>query len=1403
MKCDIEVLKEMKEVLLEGIKESGESLGVIHADGTSAKYQEEFYKEQLRNIRNPQDVLTALENRAIELGKPFHSTLIREYGEVITLNVNGKEKSAYLVSSALQKNADVTGGIELVVGVVEVVGETPKLHRFSIDSDTSLSGEVSLDGISDTLKKTIVKTIAQSKSDAITNVKINTQGFAELKGVLNKLADSNEVLGAKVDSISGESLEGYEQVKDYEHGDIDSMRKIMHKLHVLGNSKADKNLLAYYDSLLGAMHPRFFNKLKLFTRKTQGTTDGKVILDKDMMLIDVAPNEVKGMSEAEVYVHEVVHTMTSWALRQTAVGVSNIRSQLQYAMEVASENMRWQDFLDTTEKQATTSQIALAKRKYEYVFGDKTSVDEFIAYTLTNPAFMEKMKNISLTRTKSSNQTVFERVSDFFIRIVDVVLGRYEFSVVNFSVFEQVNKLAFQLGEVNDRHRAKLDNMNPIGKFIDVFNSADTAVGQKMQEVAEKIANKDKTLKVPKDGDGAIAHAKFFVEATIKAATNPLYRGFFGLGLSAYGLRPESSIREIAGSFTEKDDTARVAERLKMSSEHIDSVRNSQSNAITAHLIKSFSRPLTDEEDSAITRVLLDTGLSSIRYSRRSTSKLPDREILRLLENEGFRQERVEALKQKIREMVPEDSARSGWTINQALGLGYYLATHKSNISQNFNAKNIELGYGRPEPYESVPGLAKVVEELAAVTALGHSSKNQRMIVAELIRKERKGINEITDTYESYRRYSEDALFNEGNEAHMMMGHSKELFDASIDITVAPVTKRAELERAGYEFRYELRSKNGDKYDVPMAMFTTPKWGRTERLKGAIGLGTMHSRGTTISSLKYVENSGLAKDLFARDFANVQSTALKLHKAMESENFNWGGVDFGMGPVLDSHGRVTDYRYMMSKEEKERLFEQDTKATAVLGRSIASITDSVATKQLNERVLSAIRMDMKDNWEDGEIGVDGYTEYYLIGPKATDKNMQVLYYMLPESFKEYINNSEKGVIAVRKELLYTYFGYKHLRLTDMVGINLLPQAIKNLINIVEGLWLEFIKISKMAILMKMPLVLIQNLIDNIKYMITTGSLNVVELAKDYTDSFKEVSEYIRNNREILGLDAEIRAMRESLERNKNKTIANKLFIKETKLKRLVSAQEANPAKKLFDAGMYQSYIEDVSTATLNETNEITKAINKQLGKAPKIVQTAANIAYITQNTAWYKISQEVMQRTDMVARLAENKRSLRQEAAQIAGKRDLPRWWLEGKPNYPKRKVLEGNEKREFLEKAEVIRMEQLRDNYINYTKPNGRGEEYLNRIGVLMFTKYLKRVQNVIFNSVMNNPVKSAISLGISMGSDNYAAFQEQSLMARMFGPGGDVSVTNIVPTYGLLYHIDNVFTPPIVKDELYLNML
>jgi hypothetical protein len=422
-------------------------------------------------------------------------------------------------------------------------------------------------------------------------------------------------------------------------------------------------------------------------------------------------------------------------------------------------------------------------------------------------------------------------------------------------------------------------------------------------------------------------------------------------------------------------------------------------------------------------------------------------------------------------------------------------------------------------------------------------------------------------------------------------------------------------------------------------------------------------------------------------------------------------------------------------------------------------------------------------------------------------DLRELYAMLPETYQRFINSRSDKTMAVRTELLRVYFGDQNFKLSGAPGIKLLPGTIKTIIDIVEGVWQEMIKISKGAILLKMPLILVSNLLSNVRYQINTGSLDVLQLGKDYRDSAREVNEYLNYNRKANTLRLEIKRGEEAVARVKNpKGMISSLTEMRVELGRLEQALAANPAKELFDAGLYQSHIEDIDNSALDEANRVSRYVNDKLQKAPVLIRGAAEIAYLTQNTAWYKFSQEALQRTDMITRLVDNKRGIRSEQKAIRGEAKLPRWWLTEKrkngAEYPSTKKLTQAEAVEFLTAAKEVRFQGLLDSYINYTLPNGTFEEYMNSMGVLMFTKYLKRIQPVITNTLVNHPLKTAMTV-LTAGLIPFGdTIQEQAMLARGFDPNGEFSLTNMIPVYSPLYHLENILTPPIVKEELRMGL-
>lgn len=1412
MSCSI-AKAELKQNLSSKLKELAGELDTITAEGSSTKLSKAVLTQLSKYINDPSKAASFLEKRKAVSESLLHKHMMKQLGEEITID----GKPHFIMETRAAKNKDIDGGIEVTLVVSEPKDITDyKTYKFSISNDTSMSHpDVFIEGLSTKLQKGVLGYVNQVRASKETEVKIVDNGNKELRQSLQALVEANKIMFSVAPEVSERSFIGYERVPDYKHGDVESMKGILSRLHVLGDRKATRKQLAYYRDLLDQLHPRFFNEMQLFLKKNGAEPLSRVPLNRKQIYIQTS-KEQANRSEAETYVHAVIKSMVSWGLTQNHSSITKVRMQLNNLLSEVQKQLKWQDFLNKPEDTATFREKEAAKKLYEDIFTGEDVHADFIAYALTNETLMKKTQAMK-TKDKKEPKTFFEKIMSFFTTLMDIVAGRFEFGGENKLVFDRIHDLAFALAEVNNEHLGKLDQLNFMGKIMEALENTDEFLSTKMRKGFEKLENTKKRIELPPEDATLWEKAKFMVELGWGVMTNPLYRGFMGLVASAsWGLRPGGWVREVVGGFLERDVPFRIAERLNLEKQRSDALRNGDIDANASQLKKLFKQELTQEEHAAVKHYFLDTGLTALKFKRNNRSKYSDKKIIELLTSNNARISQYKKLAKELQRYTKEDTRRQNWYEAQAEALARYLVYGQGTRSLNLNADNIAKGYGLPAHYKYDANISNLIEEMVIIKALSlaKEGKDKEMkIVAELIKSETKGMNAIADSHKALWENSKTFNFD-NNTAHMVMGYTKDLSDATIDITVAPVSKRLELEAEGFELKKILVPDAHDKYSSQMGLFVTSVWGRKERMSGVVGLGHFHAKGTNISHLKRLDDPILGSTAFARDLARINISALQEHNNMMEGTHKFGEDTVSIAPVYSRSGEVTDYRYMMDKTTKEELLKQDLDIFQIMSRSNADVKYQVRKKELNQKAWEFITADMAENWKEGNVGTDGFTEYHIIGPNVADDKMKELFLALPEEFREKIVRSTSKQIAVRQDLMDIMFGYAHPQLTDAPIIRMFPKEIKRIVDMIEGVWMEFVKISKTSILLKMPKVIVSNLISNILYAINTGNYNPIELFRNYADSIREVNDYINLNRKKTALEQEILRDKEALNRVRNSEVLNeKLRRKEIQLASITKQLATNPAAELFEQGMYQSYIEDVGRTAIEDNNRLTQGIENQLKKAPKVVQHVANWTYLTHNTIWYKGMQEILQRSDMVARLVEQKRRLKEEEQMVAGNKKLPRWWTKHKEEqykeenliaselrstpyeYPQKKRLVGKEKEEFLAMSKENRRQALLDNYINYTLPNSPMEEYLNRMGVLMFTKYLKRIQRIIGQAAVNKPLTTALLMLAAHGLYDADKIQDQAFLYKGFRYG-DFSLTNIVPVYSPIFHLQNVFTPPLVRN-------
>lgn len=81
-------------------------------------------------------------------------------------------------------------------------------------------------------------------------------------------------------------------------------------------------------------------------------------------------------------------------------------------------------------------------------------------------------------------------------------------------------------------------------------------------------------------------------------------------------------------------------------------------------------------------------------------------------------------------------------------------------------------------------------------------------------------------------------------------------------------------------------------------------------------------------------------------------------------------------------------------------------------------------------------------------------------------------------------------------------------------------------------------------------------------------------------------------------------------------------------------------------------------------------------------------------------------------------------------------------------------------------------DSFINYDIPTGRFMQYMNDMGILLFTKFLFRIQRVIFKSMKGHP------------ANNLALYSLQSVL----GDASDIP-DQFLLTHGIIFALPDIF--------------
>lgn len=1063
-------------------------------------------------------------------------------------------------------------------------------------------------------------------------------------------------------------------------------------------AKNEKALLAkvkYLASHLAKQVPEVIVNINKQAKKNGGYIPASK--DKVEMYMSIGPGNAN-RSALEVYAHELYHGITRYAVDSKDPALSNVMSKIKQIRLQFLDNTKAEDLAKYMNEKETA--VEEAEKVLKYLADERVGIHEFIAYAMTNHAVTEILKSMKIEAKEEEHPDYAAKLASLVRKIVEAVTNIIKKPNKNANGYTDMVELVEALANANNR-QLEYKRSAVLERVFSVLDKGD----EKLAEYIKKMEDKAGNAPLPKKGSkGIISDAAYLMKLAAKSLVDDRAKRVGELTAGLAGLKPEGTIQTIIRDMSKGDAYQDLVERLGLMSQNIDQHREYTYTQTALAIKNGFKEALTAEESKGLTDVILDTDISSI---------WADYNVKEMLGNESRLVAEINKLDSELKSMVDVKDYR--YYREQYRGLGMYMATGKASMIQLLNAQNIaeKLNHPTDRKREVDPKIVDIIDKLASMEALRQTSEGSKKVVANLIGKDSDGVANLVAYQSAHKTMSEEKLFDtDADRRRMIKGYSKEIYDGDIDMQVAPVADEGKMKSQGYKLVEVLSRHYHDANTVPMGMYVS-----TGKVVQNLHRVTMRytdkgRRGTSIKDSYAIAGSEFASKKAKRDITKMNLDVAK--KIIAIENGDKEALtkdDYGLAPILDNTGNVTDYRYMMTKDKKESVLKMDRRVVNIVGRMYASTYDKEKSTIFNDEIMKIINEDAKKNYiEKSNIGRNS-KEYVMMEKNSSNAEIRDLWSVIPDAVKEQYPTG----FPIRRDIMHSMLGYRELSVTDMPGIKHLPDSIKHGLRVAESIWKDVVKITKIDIVLKTPAVLIGNVISNFMYSVVSGEMPH-KIAALQLQGVKELNEYLAKTKEIILLEGRIGAGRASeVEKRRVSALKNDL--------------QTSSVKDLIDEGFYMSIIEELGLEEFSEHKGLQAKIDEKLSHLPMIVQKGLDWAYIGDKTSVFKALNMATQYSDFVARYAQ--------------------YHLMVKKGIDK-----------------DVAIKTVRDAYINYNKPNSRFVEWANQMGLVMFTKYFTRVQRVIKTSAETHPLRMLLAiLGQEMITGDIEDITNQSIFAKNLG--------------------------------------
>jgi hypothetical protein len=1015
------------------------------------------------------------------------------------------------------------------------------------------------------------------------------------------------------------------------------------------------------------------------------------------------PNLTGGMSAQEVYAHELIHAVIGEALDSDGQLLSQANRLFE---EVRDSGVDYTIFIPKGTI-VTPAVEAEAQEKLDYIFANPRThnkeytdinsgqqrvhklgngLHEFMTYAVTNETFINHLKGIKIKneRDLTAGATLFEKAINLFNKILNMFSSKVlkkDFASADAVALNLVTKLSTVHEEHSNKGKSGAATLTN-ALWNGYSKSFDATIGKLAKVAVDKLRPtdmKEEEFKPENYYDGVTEFGK--VLGSVLGAEHD------GIGLS---LLNELNPRSNRNSFIHT--LGRNKNKL------IDKAIQKLMSNVTAFFEQAFINPLNSKQKRAITRTVVKLDMQ-VMVNTHTLAEMSD-----LLTDKTKLAAEIAKYKAKLK---ADHTVNNVYYSTMAKNLGEYLVTEsQTDHATMMNAHLIaNLEHSGLEEEGNLAVAEKDIDILATLYGIQGNSVVDNKLVSDLMKVEPDAMQSVVDILKVNHEVRINNNFD-GNPAQETKGYVKENYSQHLTFRIGIAADKDDMAREGFYTEMELSNHPGDE-TTKKILYLNKFADLSTRTSGAISLADNHTRGTEVTSTELSKVNAHYK-------AAVKNAAKGIHTPVETgEN--------GVTPIVDSAGKVTDYRYTVSRHVKETLLEADTKFDSVIGRLETTTIVKPRTNKLNKELIQAAF----DEFAGVDVASSG-AMYAVISPNAKGK-LQEYWHMLPEQAKK-----DAEAIFGTKQLILPVDGLvmamgapnwstqsikrKDISVNDPVfkqytgHINNIAATLLNnpKANLAESLLREGVGFAKDAIVVKTGIVLLGNQVSNMISLMVFG-ITPRKILVGQAEAIKFAKEYAINADKLMQIKIKLRT-----KRNLSKSEINGLKSNEARLNTLINN---NPVAELMDAGLHQTLVEDVGDLDDNPNsigriekklrgNKIVKALlNTKDNKYGNAISTVGSEILMTHNSGSYAFLRDGTQLSDFAARYVLHKHN-----------------------------VAKG------MTSADSI--EVIEDTFINYDLPSHPFLQLGNDLGFLMFTKFFFRIQPIIAKQAIKHPKQFLLML-------------------------------------------------------------